>query len=112
MLLAIETAVAWRMLLVRWLARNIPEEPAGNVLNPTQLLILKEFFRKKKRNVMETVTAEYVLCGIAEFGGHIRNNGPPGWLVLRRGFEKLFLMEQGWELAQTGTHNSKDVINL
>lgn len=98
-LLAIETVVAWRMLLVRWLARNIPGEPAKNILNPTQLLILKKIVEKKKRTAPEVITAKYVLYEIAELGGHIRNNGPPGWLVLRRGFEKLFLMEQGWDLA-------------
>lgn len=102
-LLAIEAAVAWRMLLVRWLARNIPEEPATNILNPTQLLVLKGILEKKRRKIPEVITAEHVLCEIAELGGHIKNNGPPGWLVLRRGFEKLFLMEQGWDLAQVPT---------
>ena len=102
-LLAIETVVAWRMLLIRWLARNIPGEPAKNILNPTQLVILKRIVEKKKRTASEVITAEYVLYEIAELGGHIKNNGPPGWLVLRRGFEKLFALEQGWNLAQDAT---------
>lgn len=102
-LLAIETVVAWRMLLIRWLARNIPGEPAKSILNPTQLVILKRIVEKKKRTAPEVITAEYVLYEIAELGGHIKNNGPPGWLVLRRGFEKLFALEQGWNLAQDAT---------
>jgi hypothetical protein len=31
-------------------------------------------------------------------GGHIKNNGDPGWLVLYRGFRDLMLMERGWTL--------------
>ena len=46
------------------------------------------------------MSAGHALWAIAELGGHIRNNGPPGWLVLRRGFERLFSIEQGWVLAQ------------
>ncbi len=99
-LLAIETAVAWRMLLLRWLARNSPEEPAERVLTPTQLLVLKGLLRQKKRDVPDMMSAGHALRAIAELGGHIRNNGPPGWLVLRRGFERLFSIEQGWTLAQ------------
>ncbi len=99
-LLAVETAVAWQMLLLRWLARNSPEEPAERVLNQNQLHVLKALLRKKKRTMPDIMTAEHALRAIAELGGHIRNNGPPGWLVLRRGFERLFSLEQGWALAQ------------
>src|SRR5579871_1304513 len=28
--------------------------------------------------------------------GHLRNNGPPGWMVLGRAFERLVLLESGW----------------
>ena len=99
-LLAIETAVAWQMLLLRWLARNSPEEPAERVLNQNQLHVLKALLQKKKRTMPDIMTAEHALRAIAELGGHIRNNGPPGWLVLRRGFERLSSLEQGWTLAQ------------
>ena len=99
-LLAIETAVAWQMLLLRWLARNSPEEPAEKVLTRTQLLVLKELLREKKQEAPDMMSAGHALRAIAELGGHIRNNGPPGWLVLRKGFERLLSVEQGWMLAQ------------
>ena len=75
---------------------------AKNIRNPTQLHVLKRII-EKKRKIPEVITAEYVLYEIAELEGHIKNNGFPGRLVLRRGFEKLFLMEQGWNLAQAAT---------
>jgi hypothetical protein len=33
---------------------------------------------------------------LAEFGGHLRSNGPPGWVVLGRALERLLLIEVGW----------------
>ena len=33
-------------------------------------------------------------------GGHIRNNGDPGWLTLGRGFEELLVLEAGFQIAQ------------
>jgi hypothetical protein len=42
---------------------------------------------------------------LAEFagtalGGHITNNGAPGWLVVGRGFTRLLEAEPGWRLAR------------
>jgi len=33
---------------------------------------------------------------LAALGGHLRSNGPPGWIVLGRAFDKLLVLEQGW----------------
>jgi hypothetical protein len=41
-----------------------------------------------------------VMLGIAALGGHIPNNGPPGWLVLGRGLTRLLDAEVGWHLAR------------
>jgi hypothetical protein len=30
-----------------------------------------------------------------QLGGHIKNNGEPGWIVLGRGFQKLLDLEEG-----------------
>ena len=38
------------------------------------------------------------LFAIAALGGHIKNNGAPGWMTLARGFETLQFLELGWEL--------------
>jgi hypothetical protein len=39
---------------------------------------------------------EEVTLALAEFGGHRRSNGPPGWAVLGRALERLLLIEIGW----------------
>jgi hypothetical protein len=40
------------------------------------------------------------MLAIAALGGHIKNNGDPGWLVLGRGYEKLLVLERGWLAAR------------
>ena len=37
--------------------------------------------------------------GVAALGGHIKNNGEPGWIVLGRGLDELLLIELGYVLA-------------
>jgi hypothetical protein len=39
------------------------------------------------------------MLAIARLGGHIKNNGDPGWIVLGRGFDALLLLELGATLA-------------
>jgi hypothetical protein len=40
------------------------------------------------------------LLAVARLGGHLRQNGEPGWLVLTRGMQKLRDMEAGWAVAE------------
>jgi hypothetical protein len=40
------------------------------------------------------------MLAIAALGGHIKNNGDPGWLVLGRGLHDLLLLELGPRLRQ------------
>ena len=40
------------------------------------------------------------MLGIAALGGHIKNNGVPGWLVLGRGLTRFFETEVGWRFAR------------
>ena len=41
-----------------------------------------------------------IFYAIAALGAHIKNNGPPGWLVLGRGFDTLLTLELGWLAAK------------
>jgi hypothetical protein len=45
-------------------------------------------------------TIHQALLHIARLGGHIRNNGRPGWQTLAWGYEKLLTLRLGWEIAR------------
>ena len=97
--LCIYTAVAWRLLLMRWLDRHSPNEPAAAVLSTTLLLLLKAVRQKAGKPLPGDPTVHDALMAIAAIGGHLTQNGPPGWMILGRGFDKLLLMELGWLAA-------------
>lgn len=99
--LAIYSAVAWRLLRLRWLDRNQPESPGEELLTPVQIAVLRALLKKKKKTEVLSAepTAHEVVMAIASLGGHLKRNGPPGWIVLGRGLDKLLLLEQGWAAA-------------
>lgn len=105
-MLVIDCAVAWRLLLLRWLDRHQPDASAEDLLNSTQLAVLTAVSEERHRPLPANPSVHDVLWAIAALGGHIKYNGPPGWLVLRRGFAKLLNYETGWRAA----HTQKDVI--
>jgi hypothetical protein len=91
--MAVLAPVAWRLLLLRHLAREAPERPASAALTPTQLDVLRAV---AKRPIPDKPTVQEAMLAIAGLGGHLPRNGDPGWLVLGRGMHDLLLLELGW----------------
>jgi hypothetical protein len=91
--------VAWRLLLLRHTARHAPDAPASEALNATQLQVLAASPRARLP-LQPTVRA--ALLAVARLGGHLAQNGDPGWQVLGRGFHDLLLMEEAWSAARRG----------
>ncbi len=94
--LAVFLPVAWRLLLMRSLVREAPELPARAVLTPIQLQLLQ--LKLKLPSLPQTV--QEALYAVARVGGHLRNNGLPGWQTLGRGYFKLLDYEIGFQFAQ------------
>lgn len=92
-ILSIEMGVAWQMLLLRWLCRTRPKAPATDVLRKTQIDALRFVSKNYGYSLREHPNASDVLMAVARLGGHIKNNGSPGWIILRRGFDKLETIE-------------------
>jgi hypothetical protein len=98
--LAVFVPIAWRLLLLRTLARDAAETPATKILSRVQLRCLDFALGKLRRpRLGANPTARDAMLGVAGLGGHIKNNGDPGWIVLGRGFEKLLTIELGYLAA-------------
>jgi hypothetical protein len=78
--------IAAKMLALRSCARLTPDAPAASVVSRVELQALRLVANTP---VPAHPTAHDVLYAIAALGGHLRHNGPPGWLVLARGFDTL-----------------------
>ncbi len=96
--LALHAPIAWQLLALRQLSRWTQDVPAETVLSPLKLKILRA--HEKSRDLPCRTVREAMLA-IARHGGHIKNNGEPGWMVLGRGYEDLLLLEQGATIALT-----------
>jgi hypothetical protein len=96
--LALLAPIAWQLLLLRYLARDLADAPAHVVLSARQLHLLRA--SPGGTTLRDTPTIRDALFAVARLGGHLRQNGEPGWLVLGRGMQKLLYMEAGWAAAE------------
>lgn len=94
--LAVFTPLAWQLLALRQLSRDTPDIPAERVLSPLKIKLLQ---RHPEIKLIQKPTVRQAMLAIAALGGHIKNNGDPGWQVLGRGYEDLLLLERGAALA-------------
>jgi hypothetical protein len=92
--LAVLAPVAWQLLVLRNESRT---DHAPTALTTRQLIVLQTMVKKP---LPEKPTARDVMLAVASLGGHIKNNGDPGWLVLGRGFTDLLMYERGWMAAR------------
>lgn len=89
--------IAWHMLLTRNLSREAAPPPATVLFSTPQLRRLATLYKARcLRTLPEAPTVRDALLALAKLGGHIRNNGPPGWLVLRRGYQRFLAAESAW----------------
>lgn len=99
--LAIESALAWRILVIRRLSRAEPHAPATRVFSEPELMALRALGATKGEPLPKNPTVRLAVAALALAGGHIKNNGDPGILVLRRGLAQLSIAVR--VLAWVGT---------
>lgn len=91
--LAILAPIAWRLLLLRHVARTDEKAPATTALTRSQVAVLRAVAKKP---LPANPSARDAMLAVAKLGGHIKSNGDPGWIVLGRGMHDLLLLELGW----------------
>lgn len=93
------SVVAVRLLQLKSVARNDPDQPARNVV-PTLWLQMLKAARKGLRRVHD-LTVHQFYRELAKLGGFLgrRSDGDPGWITIWRGWEKLNTLVRGAQLA-------------
>jgi hypothetical protein len=94
-LLAYVLVLAYAILLLRSASRGGHDTPADELFSPKQLKILGGVTRR----FPEAPTVRQALFALAGLGGHLKNNGDPGWRTLSKGWRKLLAYEAGYDLA-------------
>lgn len=96
-LLGFLSVIAVELLQLTYLHRTQPTASAIEILNPTQLQILKV----KSPKLPQLLTVSWAVEAIAYLGGYLehRRKTPIGIQVLWRGWLKLHDLCEGWQLA-------------
>lgn len=95
--LALFVPIAYRLLLLRALQRRTPNAPAR--LGFTELELYLMAHSPSNKALPPPVSLRDGLTHLARLGGHLKNNGEPGWLTLGRGYEELLTLQVGWRMA-------------
>jgi hypothetical protein len=107
--LALFLPIAWQMLLLRSTSRTAPDAPATDVLSQTHITILRHY--QPQKMPATGATAKDALYAVAGLGGHLKNNGPPGWRTLAHGMQELLSLASAWDAAlafRAKSHTSCD----
>ncbi len=88
--------VAIKLLNIRYLEKE-KTDSIGSYLSEVEQKVLQMLAKKSGRRIKNL---NDIKTEIAKLGGHLKSNGPPGWIVLYRGYQKLNSMSQGLSLFQ------------
>jgi Transposase DNA-binding len=94
--LALFLPIAVHLLWLRTCAREAPQAPATTAFTPLQLTVLAHL---SPRKLPKNPTVADAFLVLAKLGGHIPNNGWPGWQVLGRAYVKLVEAVATWKVA-------------
>ncbi len=103
---ALSAPIAAQLLLMRALDREHPDAPASTIVTADQIELLR---RDPQAGLKaKNPTVHDVMMAFARLGGHYRSNGPPGWIVLMRGYFTHCERMIGWLLAS----GREDALNV
>jgi hypothetical protein len=95
-MLSIFAVIAWRLLLLRHIERTGGKAaPAEVVATRDEIAVMQA-----KKLLPKNPTVPDFMAAVAKYGGHLKNNGRPGYLVLWRGLTEIRTLAEGWALAR------------
>lgn len=100
--LSLDLIVAWRLMALRDAARQEPESPASQWLEPAECEVLRAWAARKDPAIQRTPSIAEAVRWIARLGGYLdrKSDPPPGTQVLWRGLRHLNDMSETWKLAK------------
>lgn len=95
------SVVAVRLLQLKSAARTNPDRPAVEVVPLRWIRMLIAARKRLKHAVATTMTIGEFYREVAKLGGFLgrKSDGEPGWITIWRGWQKLYLLVRGSELA-------------
>ena len=86
-MITINGVIAWRLLLLMQLGREIPELPPEHLYSDTEIMALSDFATRRELKQPTTLGQAVLLTAI--IGGYVTRKTPPGSTTLWRGLTRL-----------------------
>lgn len=96
--ITVASIVAWRMLMLTYLARMEPELPCSRVLHECEWKALYLKVNRGKPLPEKIPSFKEAIACIAKLGGFLgrKSDGPPGMIVIWRGWKRLSDLSEMW----------------
>ncbi len=97
--IGINLVIAWRIMLMTLLGREVPELSAEILFSDIEIKTLRAYAKKKRLKPPKTLGEAVIL--VAKIGGYLnrKNDLPPGHQILWIGYAKLQSMSAGFALS-------------
>lgn len=89
---ALLAVMAWHLVLLRQLERVKSTAPATAALSRKRITTLRKIV--PAGTLPPNPRVHHLVSAFARLGGHLKSNGPPGWMVLGRGFRDFLRTER------------------
>ena len=98
--LTIQAVIAWRLMLMTLLGREVPECDAELLFSDIELRFLADYAAYAALPAPRNLAGAVLL--VAVLGGYQnrKHDPPPGHQIMRRGYERLSLATLGYRIAQ------------
>jgi hypothetical protein len=99
--LTLMSIVAWRLFTITLIARTNPSMSCSELLSEPEWTVLAAKSSLSGRQSATPPSIAEALISIAKLGGYLarKKDGPPGTLVLWRGWKRLMDLAEGWSMA-------------
>lgn len=106
--LAVDDVVAWRVLFLTMLGRELPKMPCDAILEAHEWQALYCFIHQTHTPPPKTPTLACATLWIAKLGGFLarKGDGQPGVTVIWRGLQRLQDVANAFQLFRTNTYES------
>ena len=103
--IAVDNVVAWRVLFLTMLGREVPDMPCDAILEAHEWQALYCFIHKNQTPPQQPPTLFEATLWIAQLGGFLARSadGSPGVTVIWRGLQRLGDLAHAWQLFRTET---------
>jgi len=97
------SVVAVRLLQLKSMARTTPDRLANQVVPRYWIMMLIAARKGLKNATAATMTIREFYRELAKLGGFLgrKSDGEPGWITIWRGWQKLYMLVRGAEIAKT-----------